>query len=292
MTSSQRIIKKTAIMLIAAIFVFILYKLMFPPIPEPCFNGVFDIGEDKIDCGGICQKECPPPATPPSVSEVKIEWSEFIKDGENNYDLAAKIINNNSSWGVSSVDYVFLIYNKNGEIIKTEKDKTYIMPNGFLEEDGVKYIIQENFKADFEIEKVEIELFESTYVWKEIKDPRDISNYNSKIINIKDKKGEYVYGDGSEFYYVYGVTENISRYSFYRVDIDVVVYNGAGKPIAVGKTNQWTVSGGNGWEFRIFWNNPFSDDIGYIDYQAQTNVFDSENFMKEFGTGEKYMIPR
>lgn len=289
MTNSQRIIKKTAIMLTFIIFVLILYKLMFPAVPEPCFNGVFDIGEDKIDCGGICQKKCPLPPTPPDVNEIKIEWSEFIKDGESNYDLAAKIINNNSSWGVSSVDYVFLIYKKNGEIIKTEKDKTYIMPKGFLEEEGVKYIIRENFKSNFEIEKIEIEL--SDYTWKEIKDPRDISNFNSKIISIKDKKEDYVH-DGPEFYYVYGVTKNVSRYSFYRVDIDVVVYGKSGRPIAVGKTNQWTVAGGNGWEFRIFWNYPFSESIGYIDYQTQTNVFDSENFMKEFGTGEKYTIPR
>jgi hypothetical protein len=291
MTSSQRLIKKAIIMFTVAIIILVIYKLLFPPIPEPCFNGIYDIGEDKVDCGGICQKICPPPPMPPNVSEIKIISSDFVRDGENNYDLVAKIINNNSSWGVSSVDYVFLIYKKNGEIIKTKKESTYIMPNGFLEEDGIKYIIQDNFKSDSEIEKVDIELSESSFIWKEIKDPRDIPNYNSKIINIKDKKGEFILGD-NEFYYVYGVTENSSRYSFYRVDINVVIYNSNGKPIAVGKTNQWTVSGGSGWEFRIFWDNPFSKDIDLIDYQAQTNVFDSENFMEEYGTGERYMIPR
>lgn len=289
MTNIQRIIKKTIIVFTALFIVFIFYKFMFPPAIEPCFNKTFDIGEEKVDCGGICAKNCPLPPTPPDVSEIKIEWVEFIKDGENNYDLAAKIINSNSLWGISSINYAFLIYGKNGEIIKTETEKTYIMPNGFLQEEGIKYILKENYKPNFEIEKIEIGL--SEYIWKEVKDLRDISDFNSKIININDKQNDYI-SDGPEFYYVFGVTKNSSKYSFYRVDIDVVIYNKNGKPIAAGKTDQWTVSGGEGWEFRIFWNNSFSDSVGYVDYQAQTNVFDSANFMKDFGTGEKYMIPR
>ena len=128
-------------------------------------------------------------------------------------------------------------------------------------------------------------------MWKEIKDSRDLPDFNAKIINIKDEKGEYV-SDGSEFYFVYGVTENASKYSFRTVDINVVIYGINNKPIAVGKTDQLDMLGGDGWEFRIFWREPFLGDIDYIDYEAQTNVFDTENFMKDFGTGEKYVIPR
>ncbi|MCK4892308.1 MAG: hypothetical protein KAS78_06590, partial [Candidatus Pacebacteria bacterium] len=289
MTSGQRKIKKSFFVLIILSFLIVAYQVIFPKIPEPCFNGVFDIGEEKVDCGGVCIKRCPPPPAPPDVNEIEVEWVEFVKDGEGNYDLVAKITNKNSFWGVSSVDYTFIAYGDNNKTIRTEKNETYIMPKGFLKEEGVKYIIEDNFKPNFNVEKVDIELF--NYIWKEIKDPRDLPDFSAKVIDIKNKKGEFV-TDGPEFYYVYGVTKNASKYSFYRVDIDVIIYNTNDEPIAVGKTNQWTVPGGEGWEFRIFWNEPFSNDIDYIDYEAQTNVFDSTNFMKDFGTGEKYMIPR
>ena len=288
MTSGQRKIKKSFIVLIILSFLVVAYQVIFPKIPEPCFNGVFDIGEEKVDCGGVCTKRCPPPPAPPDVNEIEVEWVEFVKDGEGNYDLVAKITNKNSFWGVSSVDYTFIAYGDNNKTIRTEKNETYIMPKGFLKEKGAKYIIEDNFKADFEIKKVEIKL--SQYNWKEIKDPRDLPDFSAKVINIRDKKSEFV-TDGSGFYYAFGVTKNASKYSFYRVDIDVIVYDSNNKPIAVGKTNQWTVPGGEGWEFRIFWNEPFLGDIDHVDYEAQTNVFDSENFMKDFGTGEKYMTP-
>ncbi|MCK4592311.1 hypothetical protein KAT63_02610 [Candidatus Parcubacteria bacterium] len=289
MTSGQREIKKAIIISIVLFIVIITHYLMFPKITEPCFNGVLDIGEEKVDCGGICAKECPPPSAPPNIDEIGIEWVKFIKDDENSYDLVAKIVNSNSSWGISSADYRFVVYGYNGEIIKTGKNETYIMPRGFLKEEGIKYIIEDDFKPNFNVKKVGIELF--NYVWKEIKDSRDLPDFSTKVIDIKDKKDGYI-TDEPEFYYVFGVTKNASKYSFYRVDIDVIIYNANDEPIAVGKTNQWTVSGGGGWEFKIFWNKPFLSDIDYIDYEAQTNVFDSANFMKDFGTGEKYMIPR
>ncbi|MEA2098040.1 MAG: hypothetical protein U9P70_03125 [Patescibacteria group bacterium] len=295
MTSGQRKIKKAFIVLIILSFLIVTYKIIFPKVPEPCFNGVFDIGEEKVDCGGFCTKECPPPLTPPNVDEIEVEWVEFIKDGDDNYDLIAKITNKNSSWGISSMNYIFVIYGDNNKIVRTSKNETYIMPKGFLKEKGAKYIIEDNYKSDFDIKKVDIKL--SKYNWKEIKDPRDLSDFGAKIINVKDKKSGFV-TDGSGFYYVFGVTKNTSKYSFYRVDIDVIIYDTSGKPLAVGKTNQWTVPGGEGWEFKIFWNEPFLENVNrsdynieQIDYEAQTNIFDSENFMKDFGTGEKYMTP-
>ncbi|MCK5084767.1 MAG: hypothetical protein KAQ64_03880 [Candidatus Pacebacteria bacterium] len=289
MTSGQRTIKKAIIILIILFIIIITHQLMFPKIPEPCFNGVLDIGEEKVDCGGVCIKKCPSPPTPPKVDDIRIEWVKFVKDGENYYDLVAKISNSNPSWGVSSVNYRFVVYSDDGEMIKTEKNKTYIMPKGFLKEEGVKYIIEDNFKLNLNINKVDIELFD--HAWNEIKDSRDLPDFNSKVVYIKDKKNGYV-TDGPEFYYVYGVTENASKYSFRVVDVNVVAYNANNEPIAVGKTNQWDMLGGGGWEFRIFWRESFSGEINYIDYEAQTNVLDTANFMKDFGTGERYIIPR
>jgi len=286
MTNSQRLIKKIIIVLIFLSSIAIISRILFPPSVDFCFNGILDYGEEKVDCGGVCQKKCPLPSIPPKVSQIQVEWAKAINDGDDNYDLVAKVKNDNELWGIFSVSYSFLITQENGEILKTPKGETYIMPKGFLKEDAYKYIFEDNFKLSSNISKIEIEL--SEHNWSEIKDPRDLPHFNSKVIEINDKKGDYI-KDGSGFYYVFGITKNTSKYEFRRVDITVVIYNKNNDPIAVGRTDQWTLSGGEKREFRSFWEEEFEDEIGYIDYIAQTNVFDSENFMNDFGTGEKFI---
>lgn len=288
MTSGQRKIKKAIIVLIVFSFLVIVHHILFPKTMEPCFNGILDLGEDKIDCGGICVKECPAPLIPPEVNQIEVKWVKFVEDN-GKYDLVAKIFNNNSSWGLSLLDYRFVIFGKNGEMLKTEKKETYIMPKGLLDNDISKYVIESNFAVDFDISRIEIEM--SNYNWEEIKDSRDLSDFSSMTISVINEKGEYL-EDESGFYYVYGETKNNSQYVFGRVDIYIVIFDKNDNIIAVGETDQWTVSDGGVREFRKFWNNPFQGEIDHIDYNAQTNVFDLANFMKDFGTGEKYIIPR
>ena len=289
MSNGQRLIKKMIIITILVSSLLIANRILFPPKIEVCFNGQQDIGEEKIDCGGVCSKKCPPPNRPPEVTDINIEWIKYVQNGENNYDLIAKISNKNTSWGLASLGYRFLIYNNKNELIKSEDQITYIMPSGFVKNDKGKYIVYDNYSFKENIEKVDIELFD--FNWKEIKDERELPDYNVDIIQIKNTYGELI-EDGTGSYLVYGETKNTSRHNFRKVDIIVVIFDNRNEIIAVGKTEQETMAAGNGWEFRIFWNEPFSGAVDRIDYEAQTNIFNEYNFMKEYGTGEKYLVPR
>jgi hypothetical protein len=289
MTETQRKIKKLYIIGIVLFFVAITAWVLYKPEERTCFNGIKDVGEEGIDCGGFCEKECPPPDKPPTVQDISVKWVKFVEDGKNNYDLVAKISNSNESWGVSAVSYKFNIYSKEGEIIDTVSGKSYIMPKGFLKNSNSRYIIENNFKTGEDIEKVSLELY--NFNWREVKNLRELPELDVEIIRIINKDHGFV-EDGKEFYYAFGVTENISKYSFFKVDINIVIFDDYGELVAAGKTDQWTLTSGAGWEFKIFWTSPFSETIGIVDYEAQTNVFDIGNFMDVYGTGGKYIIPK
>jgi len=288
MTKGQRIFKKMFIIAIILLILIGLCFLLFSDKPDKCLNGVLDAGEERVDCGGVCEKKCP--LILPDVSQIEVDWVEFVQDGENRYDLVAKITNKNSSWGVTSVYYRFLIYDDEGNVAKTDFENTYIMPKGFLKEEGKKYIIENNYVFNSEIEKVDIE-FED-YDWREVKDALDLVHFNSKIIEIEQEDygfSEPIFGD----YYVFGVANNTSKYIFDRVDISVVLFDKNNRLIAAGKTNHWTLGSDEKREFKIFWKNPIQGEVDYVDYIAQTNVFDSDsNLIDDITTGKEYLTPR
>jgi len=289
MTNNQRRLKKLSIVgLILSVLIVIVW-FMIKPEEQLCFNGIKDAGEQDVDCGGFCEKKCPLPPKPPQVQDIKVEWVKYIKDGENNYDLVAKLSNDNEQWGVSAVNYKFTVYNDRREAIGEKNGQTYIMPKGFLKDNLSNYVIEDNFQASEDIKKIDFGL--SDFNWREIGDPRDLPSLGRDIIIITDKDYGFV-KQGKEFYYAYGVTKNASIYSFKYVDINVVLYDINGEPIAAGKTDQWTMGAGSGWEFKIFWKNQFSGEVYYADYAAQTNVFSSGNFMKDYGTEREYTIPK
>lgn len=288
MTEERRKLKKLSIVAMF-LFLFLISTYDYWKLKEePCFNGVRDKEEEGIDCGGICPNNCSVPPKPPKVQDLRTEWVKFVKDGENNYDLIANLSNSNNQWGVSSVDYKFNVYNKDDRIVGTRSGKTYIMPTGFLENTGTKYLIEDDFETSEEIKKVDLEMY--NFNWSEIKNDKSLAISN-KIIKVVDQKYGFV-ENGNEFYYAYGVTRNTSAYSFFMIDVKVILFDSNNKPIAAGKTNQWTLEAGQGWEFIIYWKNPFEKGVDHVEYEAETNIFNADNFMKIYGTGEKYMIPK
>ena len=53
-------------------------------------------------------------------------------------------------------------------------------------------------------------------------------------------------------------------------------------PIAVNKTVQNTLDAQTQREFRLMWPNTFPGTIAHTEMEAETNVFDSSNFMKKY----------
>jgi hypothetical protein len=287
MNSVQRKIKQIKIIAVILIFAGAVFYFAIPPKDHDCSDGIRNYDEAGIDCGGKYCDPCPPPDRPIGVENIEIKWVKAIPDGENNYDLVAKIINPNSNWGIQSLDYSFSVYDENNSLIGSEGGSDYIMPdiseaiNSRLAEDGknidpvriVKYIIRNDFRSYSEPSETIISM--DNVVWKEIDDLKKPNFY------ITDKKFGYA-ADETALYEVSGVTNNKSAYSFNLVNIKAVLYDDFDRPIAAGATNQWTVRSGRGWIFNFHWNHLIEEKVFRLDCQIETNILDEENYIKRF----------
>lgn len=281
MLEIARKFKKIKILAIFLSIVAVVIYIIIPHPPKPvCENGKLDQGEKQVDCGGMCSACAPDPDY-----DINIDWKAAVKDGEENYDLIAKVNNKNTGWGVSSVNYRFTLYDKDDKKIGIREGSTYIVPKGYTESDGEKYIIENDFKSKTAIKRVDFEFYD--YSWQEVEGSLDISELNKEIIKVKSTRFG-IMEDGSAGYYAYGETRNDSIYSFNDVEIKVVLFDKDNNPIAAGETNQRTLRDNSGWEFRVFWNESFEEIANSADFEAETNIFATENFMQRHGTGRNY----
>jgi hypothetical protein len=250
------------------------------PAKDLCTDRIQDNHETGIDCGGFCDSACAIPSKPASVKDIVVNWVKFAKSGEGRYTLVADLSNNNASWGVSSVGYVFTYYSNSGMVLGTREGKASITPKGNTTAASVKYIIEDAVLSNTPIAKVELAL--KDYQWNEIKNADDIDNLNEAIINISGK--DFHIDDAIKAYVATGTTKNTSKYDFYKVGINVVVFGKDNQLLAAGKTTQLTMATGSGWGFTVAWPNLKIDKstVDHVDYRAETDVFDKNNFMKAY----------
>jgi hypothetical protein len=258
---------------IAIVFIFILaiiaggiYVLTFRPPKGTCFDGIQNQGEKDIDCGGPCG-----PCSWETRESLEIIWQRFIPTIENNFDLIAEIKNPNKEWGVESVSYIFNLFNEDDQIIASKQGKTYLLPQ------ETRQIIEPRLYSITEPVKVEIELKEA--IWQRLKDFEDLD------LRIKEKEHRLV---DNKFSQVSGVVENRSNYDLAKIEIRCLLFNKDQRIIAVGKTEMRTVLISEARHFQINWPYNMAEEVSSFELKPYTNVFLDENFMKKYGTPERF----
>ncbi len=198
----------------------------------------------------------------------------------NNYDFVASLSNPNTSWGVVSMRYVFTYSDKSGNELGKEDGFISVMPRGNRSDESVKYLIADNVESAVPIAEVRLEL--SEFEWAEIVGDYDIKNLNENAIDVLDKK--LTMNANLKMYTVTGRTKNTSAYDFKKVDVNTVLFDKDNKVLAAGKTNQLTMIAGDGWGFEVKLPNLREDvsKVAKVDIRAETDVFDKNNFMKDY----------
>lgn len=283
MNQIQRTIKKTKIILVFLLILVSILYIIFRPKPNPCFNGIQDGRESGVDCGGFCDVACPEPEKEEYIKNIAINRAEFTVDGKNNYDFVAIVSNKNAKWGALSVSYKFIVYDDSNDIIKEIEGRTYLMPAGREVSDAKsvkKYIIEENVYLLQKPAKVEFQL--SDYVWQDIPNEKDLPELSVDIIETSEPI--YWFDENKNSYVGKAFTHNSSRYSFKTINVGVVLFGANDKILAIAKTNQNTMSAGDGWGFEILWPNlkVNKEDIVRLEAEATTDVFDANNFIKDY----------
>ncbi len=280
MTTFARIIRQLffgAVYLFLAIgIVYWSYGKFFPTLPS-CGDGIQNQDETGIDCGGVCEKECPPAPLPSDVQNIQIAWVKAVASDVNAYDLAAKIINPNKYWGIESFNYEIDVKDKASALILVKTGKAYILP------DSYDYIIIPSQKIDAEVGGLDIKLTQQK--WRSVSE--DYSGVSSVSLPIKG--GQYgLTEDKSGTVAASGILANKTPYDFDKIDIKIVLLDSAGELLGANVLDMRAMFSGEERYFRSIWSTPPKGMVSSVDFKATANIFNSQNFMRRYGTEEKF----
>jgi len=186
----------------------------------------------------------------------------FVPTIQNNYDLYARIKNPNIAWGIESLSYVFNLYDDNNQLIGYREGKSYILPQ------EAKYIIEPRMISEKSPAKIEFKIKEIIF--------KKTENFSELELKIKNKNHSI---DGG-FHKIAGMVENKTSYDLDTIEVAGLLFDDAGKIIAVGKTEMNTVLSGESRGFEIVWPYQISTPVSNFDIRVYSNVFSSENFIK------------
>ena len=248
---------------------FLFYKVFIEHKPS-CFDGIQNQGELGIDCEGPCEKICQL-----SFQNIKINWLKSVYVKDNYYDVGAYLTNPNQNHGSGLVKYKFLFYDSADNIIAERTGETFILPN------QDKYIIENRIYSEINIVRIDIQ-FTNKIVWQEFKSDLEIPELfieNKQVYNINGTQG---------FDRVSGVMHNKSNYDFDKVIVNVIITDQSNQIVALGKTNLNTIIADERRYFLVYWNTIFSSVIADPIIVAETNIFNSDNFMKRWSDTENF----
>ncbi len=255
---------------IALVIVSIFYFIIKPN--PSCQDGIQNQGEQGIDCSGPCFP-CIKEVVPVDLDVLSME---VVHDVDNKYDVAVKIKNTNEIFGASNIKFKIILQNENREeIMNREESKGYyILPK---EE---KHLIVQGIATDTRPSFIKIEISEVEWnKFSQYEEPRLIvlnSNYD-------DKPGE------GGFAKITGTLVNKSRVDFETIKVNAVVQDGNGKLLATNYQIVNTIRANEQRDFIMFFPHEFGGSVKNIKIEPETNVFDSENYVRSYGSPEEWV---
>ena len=273
MTSSQRIIKRLVIILIYIIIISAIGTALFylSRAKPTCNDGKINQGEEKIDCGGPCQK-C---EEIPKIESAQILEKKMIPSGGNKYDALVKIKNPNSLFGIENLGYTFNFLDASGRVIIQKEGTSFLLPA------ETKYLFV--FNADLTEKPASLDFRIKSYKWQKFLD------YEEPNIVSYQKEFSFMSG-GPEFAGLKLKIQNKSGYDLRKITTKTVLRDRQGNPVAINETNNNDVQINEEREVVFRWSEPFSQDIDVqnIEIEEEANVFSDENFMKKYGSPGQY----
>ncbi|MBI4708755.1 MAG: hypothetical protein HY764_00950 [Candidatus Portnoybacteria bacterium] len=267
---SRKQIAIVSIVILCLIIVGVIFYFSSRPQPN-CFDGIRNQGEQEIDCGGPCIS-----CEVLTLKDIQIDLTQAIKSREGVYDLVAKVKNPNPNFGVPYFKYRFDLKDKNGQIVISKEGASFILPN------SSRYIIENNIVSSEEVAsaKLEIEKIDKNS-WQQLRD------YQSPDLYINDKNLRI--DNASAFLAeATGVVENRTSFDLDKVYVDIVIFNQAGKAIAVSNTEIRTLTAGENRHFSAKWFYQFLENIKpSLDMQVETNLFLDDNYMRKHGNPDE-----
>ena len=275
--SGKQVVFGLIFILAVTLLIFGIYRWSEPT--PTCFDKIQNQQEEGVDCGKVCGNTCLQ-----SLQPIKVLSSNLFKVGELNgqtdYDALFRVYNPNTQFGSANVEYSLNILNLNGDTISFLLSKTgsfYILPG------QTKYIYEPLLKAVRTSAGKNTAILEITKIdWQKLEGVFD------EDIKLAIRSKDF-FSDGKPGVLagVTGTVFNSSDFDLNRVDVVVVLFKN-NTPIAANRTDVRTLVAGSDRFFEVDWFSPISGTPDRVDAEANTNVFQDSNFIRRYGTQEKF----
>ena len=266
--------KKQIIIILTYLFfiVFISAAIFFVfKVEYTCFDKIKNQGEFETDCGGPCQP-CP---EKPVLKELEIVSTEWVYDIDSKYDVAVKIKNPNSLYGLKTFKYAVSIMGADNALLqKTGLEEGFILPG---EE---KYLLVQGLKLPSEPGKIAVE-FSST-------DWQGFTDYEKPNFLINNKQYDVITGGTAGFSRAKGTLINNSPYDFEHILVKILLRDGQGKLLAVNHQQMNVVRSKEQRDYDTVFPHSFPGSVGQVEVEPEVNVFSSDNYLKVKGQPETW----
>lgn len=215
----------------------------------------------------------PPPQAVIQPPQIVSERLFRIKNFD--YDFLAEIKNPNVDFGATDVFYELSLFDQNNELVSVRRGSLNLLPG------QIRYEVIASITVDRELAKAVFKITNAD--WQKTREfiPQSLFSLRSQ---------EYLLIEPPEqgFSKLKGILFNNSNFDFDRVDIHIILFDGNNQPVAVNKTDIRTFLAKTERFFEVKWPESFGGDIRRLEINAYTDVFKNDNFIKEYGTQEKF----
>ena len=239
-----------------------------------CFDDLKNQTEEGIDCGGVCPA-CQGIVGKP-IKDLIVRQAHIVPVGEKIYDAFAVVENPNGLYGGEEVAYLFTFIDGQGGILRTVRGKTYIYPQ---EE---RFIITQAIALSSPPAQVLFDV--EGIVWREVTE-----TFSLDWIEVVDEVFQmHPTDDPSAYAKLSGIVVNGAPYNVRSIEVEMVLYNDAAKPIAVHRTDVQTMLRDERRFFEVVWPAALPGEAKNFVVFAHTNFFLDQNFIEEYSSPEKF----
>lgn len=271
MSLTNRQTKRIKIILsyIAVFFVlFLAFYFMLKP-NATCTDGKQNQREVGVDCGGPCSP-CAAKLIPKDLTVLKTEW---VYDTENKFDATIKVKNPNNLLGAEKIIYEISLLDSQKNILGKSGDlEDFILP----EEE--KYLMAHGIEASALPAEAKIEI--KSIEWKKF------SQYEEPRFSILRKNYEVSSGGAANFSQLKGALINKSEIDHETIKVKLLLRDKDNNLLATNYQVMNTVRAEEEREFIISFPRSFPGEVVNIEVIPETNVFDSDNYIRIHGNPE------
>lgn len=210
----------------------------------------------------------------PNISFIQVQWVEFLDGKDNTVDAVARIRNPNIEWGAEKFFYTITLKDSLNKEVKTLNGTAYILPK------QTSFIVIPKINIDPSKVK-DIHLDITGVRWRKLKE------FIKLDLNVKEVNFTNITNDPRFKTQLSASVFNNSLFGLQDIKVIGVLFNQYKNPTVVNTSAIQTVLSGEKRGVEMFWPYIISrSDFSTIEVEAYSNVFEHQNFAKQFGTEE------